>query len=98
MNYIEKFLSFVKSVLSEPDGTGSSTRVCMIALVFFVIGVGTTFVLRMHTPVTPSDVCNIFTSLGVFIVTTCGPLYAINKGAEAWKHTSDQADRGEDRR
>lgn len=81
--------SFVKSILSGSDGTGSSTRLCMVSLVSFVIGVGVTLVCKLHTPVTVLDIDNYLAAAGLFIATTCGPLYLINKGADAVKNSQE---------
>lgn len=75
-------LSFVRSMFSESDGSVSTTRI-VIALVFaFIIGAGVTLVAKLHTPVIASDINNFLSSAGMFITTTCAPLYAINKGAD----------------
>jgi hypothetical protein len=80
---------FLRSVFSGPDGGGSSTRLCMVSLVSFVIGAGVALVCKLHTPVTVTDLDNYLAAAGLFIATTCGPLYLINKGADAVKNGQD---------
>jgi hypothetical protein len=82
---------WVKSIWSEPDGTGSSTRILMAALIAFVLGVGISFGISTNKGrMTPEQFNNFLGSSGTFIVTTCGPLYAANKAAD-WLKKKDGA-------
>ena len=75
--------NFLRSVLSEDDGSGSSTRLIMVMLVSFIVGVGSAFAFKVHGPVTLAEYGQFLTSASAFIMATCGPLYLINKGADA---------------
>lgn len=77
---------FAKSVFSEPDGSGSASRVLMACMVSFVLGAGVTFVTHVHGPITMNDFDTFLGAAAVFITTTCAPLYAINKSADAYKN------------
>jgi hypothetical protein len=45
------FLTWLRSVYSEPDGSGSSTRIHITALIAFVLGVGISFAVLVHNKV-----------------------------------------------
>lgn len=77
---------FTKSVFSEPDGSGSTSRILMACIVSFIIGSGITFVTHIHGPIVLADFDAFLSSAGVFIATTCAPLYAINKSSDAYKN------------
>ena len=77
----------MKSVFSEPDGTGSMSRVLIGLLTTFIVGVGVSFAVSAHFKrVTVEEFNGFLSSAGQFLITTCGPLYAINKGADAYKN------------
>lgn len=79
-NSIMPFFSWLKSVYSESDGSGSSTRVHMTALIAFIIGVGVSFSVSVHHGHITLEQFDSFLSAGAtFIVTCCGALYGINK-------------------
>ena len=65
---------------SESDGNGSSTRLHMSALIAFVIGVGIAFGVATHEKKFTIEQFDGFLGAGAtFLVTTCGPLYGMNK-------------------
>lgn len=68
--------SFVRSVLSEPDGTGSAARVCTVLSVLAAIGWVTFLVVRNHAI---PDLTNVATWLAI----TTGSTYGLNKVATA---------------
>ena len=82
-------LNFFRSMFSESDGSVSNTRVCIAMIFMFIIGAGVTLVAKMHTPVTVTDINNFLGSAGIFITTTCGPLYAINKAADVMNNKTN---------
>jgi hypothetical protein len=82
-----EFWSWIKSVYSEPDGSGSSTRIHITMLIAFILGVGISFGVATHQKRITIEQFNNFLSAGsTFIVTTCGPLYAANKTADWLKN------------
>jgi hypothetical protein len=84
------FSAWLKSTYSEPDGTGSSTRVHMSALIAFILGIGIAFgVATHHKKFTLEQFDSFLTTASTFIVTTCGPLYIANKTADWAKNKSD---------
>jgi hypothetical protein len=81
------FLTWVRSIWSEPDGSGSSTRVHLTMITAFILGVGISFGVATHQKKITIDQFNQFLNAGgTFLVTTCGPLYAANKAADWLKN------------
>ena len=86
------FWTWLKSVYSEPDGSGSSTRIHITALIMFILGVGISFGVATHHKIfTLEEFDNFLTTSSTFIVTTCGPLYGVNKMAD-WAKNKTNAD------
>jgi hypothetical protein len=84
-------MNWIRSIWSEPDGTGSSTRVHMTALIAFIIGIGLSFGIATHQKKVSIEQFNNFLSAGsTFLVTTCGPLYGANKVADYLKNKNSQ--------
>ena len=74
------FWKWVRSIYSEPNGNGSSTRIHITALVAFILGIGVSFGIATHNKKFTIQEFNSFLEAGsTFIVTTCGPLYGMNK-------------------
>ena len=75
--------SWLKSVYSEADGSGSSTRLHIGLFSSFVIIVGLSFAFLVHkNRLTPEQFDNFLSAGSGFVVVTCGPLYAVNKIAD----------------
>lgn len=73
---------FVRSMLSESDGSVSSTR-CLIALtIVFALGWITGLLMKVHKPVSLGEVQSFVGTLTVFVTSICGSLYGINRAAE----------------
>lgn len=91
LEVLKPFFSFLKSVYSEPDGTGSSTRLHITAILFFVLGVGSVFgaqVLKKN--ITIEQFNQFLNSGGEFVLTTGGPLYTANKAADWLKNRDNK--------
>jgi hypothetical protein len=81
--FFAQFFTWLRSVYSESDGSGSSTRIHMTLLILFVLGVGVSFAVSVHHKlITLEQFDSFLTSGATFIVTTCGALYGINKVSE----------------
>lgn len=65
---------FLRSMLSEPDGNVSSSRLCIVLVVLFSLGWVTGLVL--HDKKLPD-----LGAVGAYVTLVCGSLYAINRGA-----------------
>jgi hypothetical protein len=72
---------FFRSMLSEPDGNVSSSRVCIVLVVIFSLGWVTGLVL--HDKKLPD-----LGAVGGYVTLICGSLYAINRGAAILDHKS----------
>lgn len=87
---LTSFLVWLRSVYSEADGSGSSTRIHISILIMFVISVGVSFGYLVHRHTLTVAQFNDFLSAGgTFIVTTCGSLYGVNKVADWAKSRND---------
>jgi hypothetical protein len=83
---MNELLKFIKSVFSESDGSGSSSRVMMGLIVAFILGIGVAFGTMVHFKAITIDQFNSFLHAGgEFIVTTAGPLYGVNKFTDVLK-------------
>lgn len=65
---------FLRSMLSEADGTVSSARCCMVLVVVFSLGWVTALVIR-------DKKLPDLSAVGAYTTIVCGSLYAINRGA-----------------
>jgi hypothetical protein len=84
-----KALSFVRSWLSEADGTVSNTRICVALVIVFALGWVTALVIKIHAPVTVRELTDALVPLGMFVTGITGTLYAVNKAAEVINHRTD---------
>jgi hypothetical protein len=85
---------FFKSMFSESDGTVSSTRVMVSLLITFVIAVGISFAIKVNAKGMSPEQFNEYLRAGSsFILTTCGPLYAVNKVASVMNNKTDKDDK-----
>lgn len=71
--------AWLRSIFSEADGTGSSTRVYVGLVVSFSLGFVTALLLKVHGPITVSEFCSAVGVLGEFAGGICGALYGINR-------------------
>lgn len=86
-DFLSKLGNWIKSAYSEPDGSASSTRISIAVLLSFVLGLGLAFgVATFHKMITMDQFNSYLSTAGIFIMTTCGPLYGINKAADAYKN------------
>jgi hypothetical protein len=84
---MKEFLAWLKSAFSEPSGNGSVTRILMSMIVAFILGCGVSFAVATHYKHITMDQFNSFLGAGgLFVVTTAGPLYALNKMTDAYKN------------
>lgn len=70
---------FLRSMLSEDDGSVSNTRVCVTLVIVFVLGFVTALLWKVKTPVTVDEFCQAVGSLGLFAGGICGSMYGINR-------------------
>ena len=82
--------AWLRSCYSEPDGTGSSTRIHISLLIAFVLSVGASFahLVNLHV-ISIEQFCIFLGAAATFLVTTTGPLYGANKLADWAKGKHD---------
>ena len=85
-----KALGFVRSMLSEADGTVSNTRVCIVIVIAFASGWVTALVTKVRGPVSLPELAAFVGQLGMYVSAICASLYGINKFADAWKNRGEQ--------
>jgi hypothetical protein len=78
-NAIEKK---VLGFLSESDGSKSSTRLCVVLIVVFVLGFVTALLAKVRGPITVAEFCQAVGELGLFAGGVCSALYGINRFGE----------------
>jgi hypothetical protein len=78
---------FLRSMLSEQDGTVSSARFCIVSVVLVSLGWVTCLVL--HDKKLPD-----LGQVGTFTTLICGSLYAINRSAAVIDRKSQQGESG----
>lgn len=89
--FITAFLTWLRSTFSEPDGTGSSTRLVISALIGFAITVGLSFAYLVHIKsITIEQFDSFLVASATFISVTCAPLYGTNKLADYAKNKQGQ--------
>lgn len=63
--------------LQESDGSHSSTRLCVVLIIVFVLGCITALIAKIHAPITVAEFCQAVSALGLFAGGVCGALYGI---------------------
>lgn len=89
---MDKLTAFIRSWLSEPNGTVSNTRICVALIVFFALGWITALVARVRGPIGVADLVTIFPPIGMFVTATAGTLYGVNKVTNMFGTNSDRKD------
>ena len=84
-------MNWLRSVYSEADGNGSSARVHIGLIVIFTLGVGISFAVGVrHKTITLDQFDTFLSSASIFITSTCGSLYAMNKLADYGKNALEK--------
>ena len=90
--------NYLRSMLSETDGTGSSSRVCVLLVIVFTLGFVAALLWKIHAPVTVAEFSQAIGALTLFATGICGALYGINRAADVFNNRDDgsnnRADRG----
>jgi len=71
MNFLDKAAGFLRSQLSESDGSASNTRVCIFLVIAFALGWITALVTKVKAPVTVREIGDMMGPLGMFVGTIC---------------------------
>lgn len=77
---------WLRSMLSEANGTGSSSRFCVVLLIVFTLGFVTALLFKVQRPVTVAEFCQALNALTIFATGVCGALYGINKAADVFNN------------
>lgn len=82
--------NYLRSMLSESDGTGSTTRFCLVLVVVFTLGFVAALLWKIHAPVTVAEFCQAVSALTLFATGICGALYGINRAADVFNNRADK--------
>lgn len=89
---------FLRSQLSDKDGTVSNTRVLLaliighiLAWISALICLYSWFTFKTHTPVTMTDIVTFLGSVTVFATSLCGTLQLIKTGGDAVNNRAPNA-------
>ena len=86
-SFLQRLVSWFRTVLSESDGTGSSTRVLMFVLVLAAVVWSSVLLFDVHTHHVSVEQFNAYlTSIGQYLTITCSPLYATNKISDCYNN------------
>lgn len=88
---MKEFLKWLKSVLSESDGSGSTTRCLMFIVVFAAVIWSSVLLVDVHHhKVSIEQLDGYFGSIGQYLTVTATPLYAVNKAADVMNNRNKQ--------
>jgi hypothetical protein len=90
VNVCGRMLGFLRSMVSEANGTISNSRVCTSIVICFSTGWVTALLAKVRGPVTLPDLTAFVEKLGMYVSSICAALYGINRLADAWKNRRDQ--------
>jgi hypothetical protein len=85
MELIGKLGAFLKSQLSESDGSVSNTRVCILLVISFASGWITALVTKVQAPVSLPELGAFIGQVGLYVGGICTTLYAVNVTKEVLK-------------
>ena len=82
---------FLRSQLSDKDGTVSNTKVCVLMIIVSVLSWVTCLLYKLHTPVTVTDIVTFIGSAGTFAALICGTLAGLKYTADAVNNRAPNA-------
>lgn len=82
---------FLRSQLSDKDGTVSNTKVCVLMIVTFVCAWVSCLFCKLHTPVTVTDIVTFLGAAGTFTALVCGTLAGLKYGSDAINNRAPNA-------
>ena len=86
-DFLTKLASWIKTVMSESDGSGSTTRVLMFVLVLAAIVWSSVLLHDAHIhKITIEQFNNYLGSISQYLTITASPLYAVNKAADCFNN------------
>ena len=82
---------FLRSQLSDKDGTVSNTKVCVAMIVTAVVAWVSCLFYKLHAPVTVTDIVTFLGAAGTFTALICGALAGLKYGADAINNRAPNA-------
>ena len=82
---------FLRSQLSDKDGTVSNTKVCVAMIVTAVVAWVSCLFYKLHTPVTVTDIVTFLGAAGTFTALVCGTLAGLKYGSDAINNRAPNA-------
>ena len=82
---------FLRSQLSDKDGTVSNTKVCVAMIVTAVVAWVSCLFYKLHAPVTVTDIVTFLGAAGTFTALICGTLASLKYGADAINNRAPNA-------
>ena len=83
---------FLRSLLSESDGSVSNTRVCICVVIAFASGWVTALVTKVHGPVALPELGAFIGQLGLYVSGICTTLYGLNVAKDVLNKRAPGAD------
>lgn len=88
-NFLKQLFVWLQSVYSD-NGVGSSTRVHIAALLTFILAVGISFAVSVHTKlITIEQFDSFLSSSAIFFTSTAGTLYTLNQAGNVLQKRED---------
>jgi hypothetical protein len=82
---------FLRSQLSDKDGTVSNTKVCVLMIVTAVLSWITCLLWKLHTPVTVTDIVTFIGAAGTFTALLVGTMAGMKYTADAVNNRAPNA-------
>ena len=82
---------FLRSQLSDKDGTVSNTKVCVLMVVVAVLSWVSCLLYKLHTPITVTDVVTFIGAAGTFAALIIGTMAGMKYTADAVNNRAPNA-------
>ena len=82
---------FLRSQLSDKDGTVSNTKVCVLMVIVFVLSWVSCLLYKLHTPVTVTDIVTFIGAAGTFAALIIGTMAGMKYTADAVNNRAPNA-------
>lgn len=82
---------FLRSQLSDKDGTVSNTKVCILLVITSALSWISCLLYKLHTVVTVTDIVTFVGSVGTFATMLCGVLAGLKYSADAVNNRAPNA-------
>jgi len=82
---------FIRSQLSDKDGSVSNTKVCVLMVIVAVVSWVSCLLYKLPAPVTVTDLVTFLGSAGTFATLLCGTLAGLKYTADAVNNRAPNA-------